>query len=227
MSELKVSARSKVLSNWSSSLIYSGSPLLETSGRHHSSNRSVKHMRSNRLSDRRETPLAANKYTEIKTKENLKYHSNSTTTKDQIKDQIKPKTRTHSPHKTHSSISLRTSRLDDKQNDMKLRNGVKSGANSGDMSEESDPTPPVVKASKSVAKEPKKTEMRNEPKVPESGVESMDAMATDDNHRLCVREGCDRRINEFYLFEDKFCSSVCAVTQWTQDFRNTWGQQKS
>lgn len=46
-----------------------------------------------------------------------------------------------------------------------------------------------------------------------------------DNQLICIRKDCNKRVHKFYIFENKFCSSDCAVAQWTDDFHRTWGQK--
>jgi hypothetical protein len=46
-----------------------------------------------------------------------------------------------------------------------------------------------------------------------------------DNQLICIRKDCDKRVHKFFIFENKFCSSDCAVAQWTDDFHRTWGQK--
>jgi hypothetical protein len=46
-----------------------------------------------------------------------------------------------------------------------------------------------------------------------------------DNQLICIRKDCNKRVHKFFIFENKFCSSDCAIAQWTDDFHKTWGQK--
>ncbi|CAG2104585.1 unnamed protein product, partial [Medioppia subpectinata] len=228
---LEMTARSKVLSNWSSSLIDAEPPVLQTTPQpmlNRSATASAKSNRSADKSDRRVSPKSADK----KTDENWLKHKN--------RDNMKSKTRSETPVK--SGITLRPNRAaeviqsPDKPNtvqkDKQLDNNLntfstklrKHSNNSNGNSETANEVTTnaakqAVRGTKSNAKEVKINVMESD--------ESMEEMDVSDDNGICINKDCNQEINKFYIFEGKFCSSVCAVRQWTQNFHNNWGQKKT
>ena len=82
-----------------------------------------------------------------------------------------------------------------------------------------------IKIKDTTEKEIKSPEKSSEVKdVTEDEVQMMEVDSTTPG-LICIRPDCNNEINRFYIFENKFCSTACAITQWTDDFRSHWSQK--
>ncbi|XP_054160741.1 uncharacterized protein LOC128958817 isoform X2 [Oppia nitens] len=222
---LDLSARSKVMSNWTSSLVDSESP--DVVDQQMKSTHKSSHNRLNRRSicdspikDNNSLKVLSNnnsrhltktddshELTKIKNKSivdqniNHSLHEPNEETKSEILRKLRKHRFSANYYSNNGAPEVSSKVISNDNNDSKSANKVIDKQITNEMIEIKDNLSANTRVDQIIANEEQS-----------------------DDIECCFVNNCNQKVSTFHLFDNKFCSSRCAVYQWTLDFHKTFGQ---